>query len=77
MSVKFAKEVIKEAAVPGGNRGFDLDVSKTISESGKQGFGLDIGKTLSGGGNLQQGYLAVRNRTRQRDHTQTSFREIN
>lgn len=60
MSVKFAKEVITEATVPGGNQGFSVDISKTITERGKQGFGLDIGKSLSGGGNLQQGYLAVK-----------------
>lgn len=70
MSVKFAKEVITEAAVPGGgSRGFDLDVSKTITEGSKEGFGLDISKSLSGGGNLQQGYLAVRKRIRPRIRT--------
>ena len=78
MSVKFAKEVITEATVPGGgNQGFGLDVSKTITEGGKQGFGLDIGKTLSGKGNLQQGYLAVRKRMRPRVHTKASKTEIN
>lgn len=69
MSVKFAKEVIKEA---GGNQGFGIDVSKTISEGGKHGFGLDIGKTLSGGGNLQEGYLAVR---KHMARTYSSFRD--
>lgn len=49
MSVKFAKEVIMEATVPGGKQLLDLDISKK----------LDIGKTL-GGGQLQPGYLAVR-----------------
>lgn len=75
MSVKFARDVITEATVPGGgNQGFGLDVSKTITEGSKQGFGLDIGKTLSGGGNFQQGYLAVRKRIRQRDHMKDSKR---
>ena len=72
MSVKFAKEVITEATVPGGKQGFGLDISKTIREGGKQGFGLDIGKTLSGGGSLQQGYLAVRKHQTRRNE---SFRK--
>lgn len=71
MSVKFAKEVITEATVPGGNLG--LDISKTITEGGKQGFGLDISKTLGGRGNLQQGYLAVR---KHKTRGYESFKEI-
>jgi hypothetical protein len=45
MSVKFAKEIIKEAAVPGG---------------GKQALALEIGERLAGGKGGQTGYLAVR-----------------
>lgn len=89
MSVKFAKEVITEAAIPGGTQPFGLDIGKSLSGGGKQPFGLDIGKSLSGGGgSLQQGYLAVRKHrtkiwelfgielTRSRRLTSINFRKI-
>lgn len=45
MSVKFEKETIKEASIPGGGR--------------KQSFAHEIGEHLTGG-ETQKGYLAVR-----------------